>query len=98
MVGGIGESGVIPRTLLEVFDRVRWYSGFCVASRTPFTFDRERFARALNRFPADFQAEVAGAASDWLEGGALAEATSAYRCNEDWWPVSEYYLGSQVRR
>ena len=98
MVGGVGESRVIPRTLLEEFPYVRAYDSFSLASKAPLRQNRERLERLLGSFPVEMQAAIWARMQDPLEGKALTRATAGYPVNEDWRPASKYYLGLQLRQ
>jgi predicted membrane-bound spermidine synthase len=98
MVGGIGDNPVIRRTLLEEFKYVRAYDGFSLASRVPFHKNLERREKLLGVFPADIQTDIDLFTRNGLEGRALEEATAGYPVNEDWRPISEYYLGLHLRQ
>ena len=98
MAGGIGDNPVIRRTLLEEFHFVRAYAGFSLASPAPLYQSTERRERLLGAYPADVQKEIEVFTKGGLEGKALEAATEGYPVNEDWRPISEYYLGLQLRR
>ncbi len=92
MVGGIGESREVTRTLLEVFPHVRAYPGFSLASTAPMRRDRDRLERLFDSFPVEIQAAVWDRIENALEGPALAKAVAGARVNTDLHPGSEYYL------
>ncbi len=98
MVGGVEDNLVIPRTLLQEFPYVRTYLGYSLASKAPLRQNRSRLERLLGAFPVGTQAAIWSLAQDALEGSVLIEATSQYPVNQDWRPVSEYYLGLQLRQ
>jgi hypothetical protein len=98
MVGGLDGFEVIARTLLEEFGYVRAYPNFCVASRAPLHQDQDRRERLLGAFPVDMQASIRDLTEDALDGEALVKATANYPANQDWRPVSEYYLGLELRQ
>jgi hypothetical protein len=98
MVGGLDESPVVPRTLMDEFAFVRAYPGFCLASRMPLRQDRQRLALWLDGHPDDTRTLLAELAGASIEGQPLAEWTAPYPANRDWQPVTEYYLGLQVRQ
>ncbi len=97
MVGGVGDSPVIPRTLLEEFSNVRSYYGFSLASKVPLRKDTGRFERLLPLFPAGVQTEMRAFLQDYKDGQELVKVTRGYPPNQDWKPVSEYYLGLHFR-
>ena len=98
MVGGIGDNPVIRHTLLEEFKYVRAYAGFSLASRLPFHQSLERRERLLGAYPADMQTTIKTFVRNGLEGKALEEATAGYPVNEDWRPISEYYIDKRLRQ
>jgi predicted membrane-bound spermidine synthase len=98
MVGGIEENKLVSRTLLAEFPYVRSYDSYSLASRAPLRRYRERLERVLGSFPVEMQAAIWDRMQDPLEGALLERATAGYPVNEDWRPVSEYYLGWQLRQ
>lgn len=98
MVGGVGESREIPRTLLEVFPHVRAYPRFSLASKAVLHQNRGRLENLLGAFPAEVQAAIWDLTQDALEGPALLKATAGYAVNTDLHPASEYYMGAQLKR
>jgi len=99
LAGGIGDNPVIRRTLLEEFHFVRAYAGVSLASPAPLYQSTERRERLLGACPADVQKEIEAFTKGGLEGKALEAATEGgHPVNEDWRPISEYYLGLQLRQ
>lgn len=98
MVGGVSDSAVIPRTLLEEFPYVRAYPSFSLASKASMRQNHDRLERMLGSFDPEMQAAIWSLAQDAVDGATLVAATSDYPSNQDWRPVSEYYLGLQFRR
>jgi spermidine synthase len=98
MVGGIGDGAVVPRTLLAVFAHVRAYSGFSVASQRPLLRNHDRRNGLLAAYPEATRARILELAQNSLEGEALEAATARSPINQDWRPVTEYYLGLQLRQ
>lgn len=96
MVGGVGECLVIPRTLAEEFPFVRSYLSFTLASKYPMHQNQERLRAMLGSYSVEMQAAIWSLAQDPLEGRDLAKAIEGYPVNQDWMPVSEYYLGLQA--
>jgi hypothetical protein len=96
MAGGIVDNPVIRRPLLEEFNYVRACDGFSLASQVPLHQSVERRERLLTAHPADIQAEIEVFMRGCLEGKALEADTAGYAANEDWAPISEYYLGLQL--
>jgi spermidine synthase len=98
MVGGIGNGAVIRRTLLAVFAHVRAYPEFSLASQRPLIRNDDRRNRLLAAYPDATRVRILELAQDCLEGEALEAATARSLINEDWRPVTEYYLGLQLRQ
>jgi len=98
VVGGIGDGAVVPRTLLAVFAHVRAYSGFSVASQRPLLRNHDRRNGLLSAYPEATRARILELAHNSLEGEALEAATARSPINQDWRPVTEYYLGLQLRQ
>ncbi len=92
MVGGLGESRVIPRTLLDVFPHVRTYPSFSVASGAPLQRNRARLQKMLDSFSVEMQAAIWDRTQDALKGQALWKAVAGCAVNTDLRPRSEYYL------
>jgi predicted membrane-bound spermidine synthase len=97
MVGGVDETPVIPKTLMAEFQHVRWYAGYCLASRAPLSIDEARVERLLQALPPQISEAVVELSARSLAGDALVAATRGVPINEDWRPVSEYYLRPPFR-
>jgi predicted membrane-bound spermidine synthase len=90
---------VIPRTLATVLPHLRCYAGFCLASSEPMAERPERRREILERQPADVRRPLASIVLPHLaDERRVLHATRGYPINEDWRPVSEYYLGLPLRR
>ncbi len=98
MVGGIGQSCEIPRTLEEEFTYVRAYPSFSLGSGKPLHQDRDRLENLLKVFPVEMQAAIRNRAQDALDGPALTKAIAGCKVNTDWHPGSEYYLSHEFQR
>jgi hypothetical protein len=81
-----------------VFAHVRAYPEFSVASQRPLIRNHDRRNRLLAAYPEATRAHVLELAQNSLEGEALEAATAGSPINEDWRPVTEYYLGLQLRQ
>jgi len=97
----LGESRVMPKTVLSVFSHVRVYrydGYFCLASDGPLTRDSDRERRLLEKFPGrdgEIMTKIdLGYVGDENYIGKIA---SGFPINRDWKPVSEYYLGLKVK-
>jgi spermidine synthase len=93
------EFDILPRTVASVFQRVRYYSYFLLASKAQFAEHPERRAQIRSGFDPAMQHELenfplqlaAEEASDQLR-------IDLDRINTDWKPRTEYYLGWSTRR
>ena len=81
-----------------MFAHVRAYPEFSVASQRPLIRNDDRRNRLLAAYPEATRARILVLAQDSLEGEALEAATAESPVNEDWRPVTEYYLGLQLRQ
>jgi predicted membrane-bound spermidine synthase len=98
------EERVVPKTVASVFDNVRLYKTFCLASKIPMQQTPGIKQEIVNSFlPQDQQRRMA--ITNWLNDlhGHLGDQTYIkaiagwYPVNRDWKPVSEYYLGLKVK-
>jgi len=93
------EHKVVPKTIQSAFNYVRMYKFFCLASNSPFKKDDERQKRLIAAFLPQEQEEFSRLKAKY--GGDLylgneeyvKSLTDGYPINQDWKPVSEYYLG-----
>jgi len=94
------EHRVMPKTLLSVFERVRMYDFFLLASDVPFKRNPERSEKLIARFPPEVRARLAeryGPDTFLGDQEYIRKISGSYPINQDWKPVCEYYLGLQVR-
>jgi 16S rRNA G966 N2-methylase RsmD len=95
------EFEVVPRTLATVFPRVEQHCLFMVALSSPDQPSPrpERFGAILGGFDGNMAAEIRriDCARRFDERQILAQ-TRGVPINTDYRPVTEYYLGSAVRR
>jgi predicted membrane-bound spermidine synthase len=93
-----GEFRVIPRTVASVFEHVRLYSIFLLASSRPLERDDRLAAELLGRLSPSARRGVAALdIHPVAEGDLIRAATDLYPLNRDWRPVCEYYLGLRTR-
>ncbi|MEW6349510.1 MAG: fused MFS/spermidine synthase [Thermodesulfobacteriota bacterium] len=106
----LGDAGVLyvwtdeyrslPKTVADVFEHVRWYSGFCLGSAAPFTQNDRRSEDLLaNLAPAHQAAYHRIGHTRYLgDRDDLSRTTARFPSNRDWRPVCEYYLGNKLRK
>lgn len=96
----IEEHNVLPKTVLHVFEYIRAYRNFFLASTMPIKLNSERREKHIANFPEQTRAEMAKIHSkDTYSGNQddIRKIGSHYPINQDWKPVNEYYLGSRIR-
>jgi predicted membrane-bound spermidine synthase len=97
----LSEHHVLPKTILSVFNYVRMYKFFCLASNSPFKKDDERQERLIAAFLPQEQQEFLNLKADYKGDLYLGNEdyvktlTAGFPINQDWKPVTEYYLGLQ---
>jgi spermidine synthase len=96
MVGGLDDGLTVPATLLSEFEHVRSFSSFCLASATPLLRDEQRFSRLTARLPIGIALGIEGFTTEYTEDAGLRAAVRGLPVNDDWRPVSEYYLGAPL--
>jgi predicted membrane-bound spermidine synthase len=88
------EFRVLPKTIASVFEFVRMYDFYTVASDSPMIRDEARYARHLSRFSPEDREGIAESQGTYLGDRAYVESIAAdYPINEDVKPVCEFYLG-----
>ena len=90
------EFRVIPKTLLTTFDYVRLYDFFGLASNAPFVRNDEVYRTLLGSFSHQDRNKIATWGEFVGDERVIEEVTVGYRINEDWSPVTEYYLGLRL--
>jgi predicted membrane-bound spermidine synthase len=95
----LDEFFVIPRTLASALPHLRCYAGFCLASNQPMRENPERRQELLALHPPAERERILRMRGRALGGERVVlAATRGYPINQDWRPVSEYYLGLGLRR
>ncbi len=95
------EYNVMPNTVIKSFDYVKTYSIFCLASNLPLERNNEQREHLLNNFSLEERLAIEG--WDKRERMHLFDLarfkidTEGYPINRDMKPVSEYYLGLEIR-
>jgi predicted membrane-bound spermidine synthase len=90
------EYRVIPKTTLAAFDHVRVYDFFCLASNVAFVRNDEVQSELLADFSPEERETIATQGSYVGDERFIEEITVGYDVNEDWKPVTEYYLGLRM--
>lgn len=91
------EGRVVPKTVLSVFDQVRMYNYFCLASNTPFKRNDERQINLLDSFSPQERDPISKQGEYLGDQAYIEKITQRYPINQDWKPVAEYYLGLRVK-
>ncbi len=90
------EYRVIPKTILAAFDHVRVYDFFCLASHVPLVRNDEVQRELLADFSLEERLTIATQGTYVGDERLIESVTVGYRVNEDWKPVTEYYLGLRI--
>ncbi len=99
LLGGMSESRVLPKTVASVFDYVRMYSYFCIASNAPFKRNDQRQRDLVAKFSKQMQSAIATNRDLYLGDQSYVKARAAnYPINQESKPVTEYYLGLVVKK
>jgi hypothetical protein len=96
----IDEHAVIPNTIHSVFDYVRVYSSFVLASNAPFERQPEIREEVLQHFPSEDRRKILESDRGTYVGDEtyIAKELGHYPINQDWKPVAEYYIGLKANR
>lgn len=91
----IDEHDVIPNTINSVFDYVRVYGSFVLASNAPFERHPEIREEVLQQFPSEDRRKILESDRGTYVGDEtyIARELGHYPINQDWKPVAEYYIG-----
>jgi len=92
------EHKVMPNTINAVFEYVRVYSFFILASNRPFERHPEMRSDVLKQFtPVDRKRILAAGDSAYVGDEAyITKELAGYPINQDWRPVTEYYIPLKV--
>ena len=92
------EYKVIPKTVSSVFDHVRLYKFFCLASNRPFERNGEREQKLIMSFsPKDREGILRHADAYVGDQRDILKMVDGYPINQDWKPATEYFLGLKAR-
>ena len=93
----LDEHLVMPNTVRSVFDQLRVYSYFMLASNSRFEKKPERVMKLLAKFSPN-ERKLILAEGEYLGDQAyITIKADHYPINQDWKPVTEYYLGLRFR-
>jgi spermidine synthase len=93
----LDEFKVLPRTVASVFDHVRLYNYFLIASADEFHDHPERRRQIMSQFPEPLREKIKDTPPIYLGDRAfILRNTQGYPINQDWKPRTEYYLGSSL--
>jgi len=88
---------VMPNTVRTVFDQLRVYSYFLLASNARFEKRSEKESKLLAKFSPK-ERELILANEEYLGDQAyISNKANHFPINQDWQPVTEYYLGLKIR-
>lgn len=96
------EYSVMPKTVMSAFDHVRVYNFFCLASDMPFKRNDEQRELFFNSFSSKEQAAILNWESKISkyvgDQSYVKRLVAKYPINQDWKPVTEYYLGLLTKK
>ena len=90
------EHRVIPKTILAAFRHVRVYDFFCLASNVVLVRNDEVQEGLLANFSPAERATIGTQGTYVGDERFIEDVTVGYSINEDWKPVTEYYLGLRI--
>ena len=93
----LDEVRVLPNTVLSVFENMRMYEAFVLASDGPVSKDAAREAQMLSTFPPADREIITTIDHFTRDETVLRREFAGLPINRDWEPVSEYYLGLPLR-
>jgi predicted membrane-bound spermidine synthase len=95
------EYRVIPKTILSAFNHVRVYNFFCLASNKPFVRNDEQRKRFFDNLSPQAQSAILTLidreSKNVGDRDHIEKLVSGYPINQDWKPVTEYYLGLKIK-
>lgn len=95
------EHRVLPNTVMSAFSHYRIYNSFCLASNSDFIRNEEQQKLLFNSFSPRTQRGVLRLASRESkhvgDRDYIKNLVANYPINQDWKPVTEYYIGLKVK-
>ena len=98
------ERSVTPKTIAAAFKHVRLYAQirkevFCIAGNSPLIQNLPAIKSILEGFTPAEQISINYSLFQFsADESAIARKSALYPINEDWKPVSEYYLGLEFKK
>ena len=90
------EHRVIPKTIRAAFQHVRVYDFFSLASNEVLVRNDEVRTALLSSFSPAERVEIGTQGTYVGDESFIEDVTAGYSINEDWKPVTEYYLGLRI--
>ena len=91
------EQGVFSgKTVCSVFDQVRLYGDFALASDMPMQRNEERQKALMGGFSPEEKTAIGQNGPYLGDQEYVRGLTAGYPVNEDWKPVCEYYLRFEI--
>ena len=90
------EHRVIPKTILAAFQHVRVYDFFSLASNDVLVRNDEVQTGLLANFSPTERVKIGTQGTYLGDESFIEDVTVGYSINEDWKPVTEYYLGLRI--
>jgi spermidine synthase len=93
---------VMPRTVVTVFDRVKYYGQYFVASRSPIVFSEERYGQFMNSLLSEREVDLITDEKviRWAEYKGdeeyIKENFQSAKINTDYKPIMEYYFLTRI--
>ncbi|MFA5059182.1 MAG: fused MFS/spermidine synthase [Candidatus Omnitrophota bacterium] len=98
----MNEYRVVLGTLFSVFDHIKIYGSFCLASNAPFNKNERRYQQILSAFPLEYREDIQSVVNTKYmkpidyKHARVELLLKSYPINRDLKPVCEYYLGLQA--
>lgn len=99
LIGGLNEERVVSKTIASVYENIRVYDLFTVASDAPLKKDPGREKQIYASLSNKIRDDVITYVNSNYRGDQnfIAKVSATYPVNEAWKPVTEYYLGMKVK-
>jgi predicted membrane-bound spermidine synthase len=95
------KNSVVLNTVLSVFEHVQSNSGVSVASNMPFDKNMERRRRMFESYFPAYKEDILRIDSERsryiIDTKEIEKRTIDYPINEDWKPITEYFIGLKVK-
>jgi hypothetical protein len=99
LIGGLNEERVVPKTIATVFNNVRIYDLFTLASDLPLQKDEERQRKIFATLSERDRKQVSEYVDSTYRGNQnyIMNIAALYPINEEWKPYTEFYLGLRIK-